>query len=82
MAVVTGAGRGIGQSVAERLASEGAAVAVVDLDETAARHVADGDRGGGRPGDRGALRRHERRRGRGDGRARRPRRSAGASTSS
>jgi NAD(P)-dependent dehydrogenase (short-subunit alcohol dehydrogenase family) len=41
IAVVTGAGRGIGRTIAERLASEGAAVALVarskvELDETAA----------------------------------------------
>ncbi|MCD4690638.1 3-oxoacyl-[acyl-carrier-protein] reductase [bacterium] len=39
-AVVTGAGSGIGRVIALRLASEGAAVAVVDIDEEAARAVA------------------------------------------
>ena len=35
-AVVTGAGGGLGRAICERLAADGYAVAVVDLDETAA----------------------------------------------
>ncbi|MHA4854685.1 3-oxoacyl-ACP reductase FabG [Rhodococcus sp. MSC1_016] len=38
-AVVTGAGRGIGAGVAKRLASDGFAVAVLDVDEVACRKV-------------------------------------------
>ncbi len=40
-AIVTGAASGIGKAIAELLASEGAAVAVADLNEDAARKVAD-----------------------------------------
>ncbi|MDP6449337.1 MAG: glucose 1-dehydrogenase [Lentisphaeria bacterium] len=38
--VVSGAGRGIGEGIAKRLASEGAKVAIVDLDLPAAKKVA------------------------------------------
>ncbi|MEM8756004.1 MAG: SDR family NAD(P)-dependent oxidoreductase, partial [Pseudomonadota bacterium] len=40
-AVVTGAGAGIGRAVARRLAAEGAKVVAQDLDEAAAKAVAD-----------------------------------------
>ena len=40
VAIVTGAGMGIGEAVARRLADEGAAVVIVDFDEAAANKVA------------------------------------------
>lgn len=42
VAMVTGAGSGLGQAAAEMLAREGAQVAVTDLDGAAAKSVADG----------------------------------------
>ncbi|GAA1532545.1 3-oxoacyl-ACP reductase FabG [Nocardioides humi] len=48
IAVVTGAGRGIGRSTAERLAHDGMDVAVLDLDLVAAEETADLVRAAGR----------------------------------
>ena len=45
--VVTGAARGVGKGIAERLASEGAAVGVADLNGAGAEAVADEIRAGG-----------------------------------
>ncbi len=45
--LVTGAGRGLGRSVAEKLASLGAVVGVVDIDAAACRSTADAIRGAG-----------------------------------
>lgn len=47
MAIITGAARGIGAATAERMAREGARVAVVDIDHDEAHAVADGIRAQG-----------------------------------
>jgi NAD(P)-dependent dehydrogenase (short-subunit alcohol dehydrogenase family) len=47
VAIVTGAGSGLGQATARRLASEGAAVAALDLNETAAKETVAGIEGDG-----------------------------------
>ncbi|MCX5188823.1 MULTISPECIES: SDR family NAD(P)-dependent oxidoreductase [Streptomyces] len=63
VALATGTGRGIGRAIAPRLVADGFAVAVNDLDEDAARRLADEiERDGGRSvavpadvGDQGAV---------------------------
>jgi 2-hydroxycyclohexanecarboxyl-CoA dehydrogenase len=46
IAIVTGAGQGIGRGIAEKLAAEGATVAVTDVNETTAKETADAIGGG------------------------------------
>ena len=43
-AIVTGAARGIGEAIARRLASEGAAVMIADVDDASAEATAERDR--------------------------------------
>jgi len=47
IAIVTGAGQGIGRGIAEKLAAEGATVVVTDLNETTAKETADAVKGVG-----------------------------------
>ena len=55
VAIVTGGGGGIGAATAHELAREGAAIAVVDIDEAKAAGVADEIRQPGRGRSRSAV---------------------------
>ena len=69
VAIVTGAGGGIGQAYAESLAREGAAVVVADINVEGAQKVADGIKGEGGNALGGPCRRERPRLREGDGRA-------------
>ena len=58
VALVTGAGRGIGAEIARTLAAEGVRIAVNDLFQERADESGGGDPRGGRRGDRRRVRRH------------------------
>jgi NAD(P)-dependent dehydrogenase (short-subunit alcohol dehydrogenase family) len=51
VAIITGAGSGLGRATAQRLASEGASVAALDIDEASAKQTADDVHGAAYPVD-------------------------------
>lgn len=68
VAIVTGAARGIGFAIAERLSRAGARVVVADVDEEGALEATERLREGGRRGRRADRGYHQSREGRRDGR--------------